>query len=79
MGWICITDGCEGHIINGIWDGTGVAYFSISEEITVLHDIFFEFLFTISGTMFMFLFLLLILTLIISIVINIRKLMKNVY
>ena len=72
MGWICITEGCNTHIVDGIWDGTGMAYFSIADEIKIIHDGFFRFLSSIGGSAFMFGFLILILTLVITLIISVR-------
>lgn len=73
MGWVCITDACEGHIVNGVWDKTGLAFFSISNEITIIHDRLFEFLMSLSPTLYMFGFMTLVFTLIISIFVTIKK------
>jgi hypothetical protein len=40
MGWICVTEETC-NIVEGVWNGHGVAYFSIQEEITRLHEIIF--------------------------------------
>ena len=50
MGWICISDNCIGHIdsITGKWDGTGIAYFSIKDELFLIHEKIFAFLASIT-------------------------------
>ena len=73
MGWVCIIDECEGHIVDGVWDKTGLAFFSISDEITIIHDKLFEYLMTITPTAYMFGIIMLIITMIISILVTIKK------
>jgi hypothetical protein len=50
MGWICIDNLCEGgHISSsGAWDGVGVAYYSIADDIMLVHDKAFDYLFAIA-------------------------------
>ena len=78
MGWICVSDLCEGHIVNGVWDGTGIAYFSIADEIGVLHNIFFGYLTQFGGNIFIFSMLIIIITLVISTMVNIKRGIKQV-
>ena len=72
MGWICVTDACEGHIVDGVWDKTGIAYFSIADEIKIIHDGFFAYISNIGGTAFMFAMLILVLTLVIALIVSAR-------
>ena len=78
MGWICVTDVCEGHIINGVWDGTGIAFFSIADEIKIIHDVFFNYILTISPTAYLFGFLIMILSLLVSLLVSVKiKMAQN--
>lgn len=77
MGWICITSNCEGHIINGVWDKTGIAYFSISDEISILHDKFFAFILNLSSTAYLVMFIIIILIFVISLMVNIRRAIQS--
>jgi len=77
MGWICVTDGCT-ILSNGLWDGSGIAFFSIADEIGFLHLRMFEFLMGISGTTYLFAFFLLIITLVISTMVSIKRVVKDV-
>lgn len=79
MGWICISNECEGHISSsGAWDGSGVAYFSISDEISILHDAFFNYLLHISPVTYMFMFIIIVLMLIISVILSIHSALREV-
>ena len=77
MGWVCITDECKGHIdvTGGMWDGTGMAYFSIADEITYIHDAFFSFLLNLSPSIYYVAILVLVLTFAVSVMIGIKRLM----
>ena len=72
MGWVCVTEACDGHVIDGLWDGTGIAFFSISDEIAIIHDRIFEYLMQVGSTAFMFAFLVLVLTMIIGLIVSVR-------
>ncbi len=77
MGWICVIDACNGHITNGLWDGTGIAFFSISEEISILHDIFFSYFMTLTMNAYMFMMLTLVITAVVSIIISVKMVVKK--
>jgi len=79
MGWICITDNCLGHISSsGMWDGTGIAFFSISDEVTILHDVFFNFLMNMSPGVYVMALFILVLSLFVSIMVSIKRAIKDV-
>jgi len=79
MGWICVTDACEGHIdvATGVWDGAGIAFFSISDEIAYIHSSFFSFLMSFSPTVYLYMFIIFVVTLIVSILVNVQRVMKQ--
>lgn len=78
MGWVCITDACDGHIVAGVWDGVGMAYFSIADEITILHSVMFSYLNSLSGTTILIGFLFIVVTLALAVFMTIRKGLKSV-
>jgi hypothetical protein len=80
MGWICVTSGtCE--VINNVWNQKGIAYFSISDEVGIYHDIFFNFMvhqLKTSFGLFMIIFVFLVIfALLISVRLAIRKHIAN--
>jgi hypothetical protein len=77
MGWECITDNCR--IINGEHNGQGLAYYSISEEISKLHSAFFEFIANMSPGIIAGVLIISFMLILIYIFFNIRDKIKDGY
>ena len=77
MGWICVTNECE-ILSTGLWNGDGIAFFSIASEITYYHDVFFSWLISISAPAYIMAFLILVITLVVSIMVSIKRSIINV-
>ena len=77
MGWECITDSCE--IINGEFNGQGLAYYSVSNEIKTLHEVFFDYLMNLTPGMMILYFTLAICVLIFYVFLNIKDKIQDGY
>ena len=74
MGWICVTESCK--IENNVWDGNGIAFFSIADEILIIHDGFFEFLMSLSYYTYMVMILIVVITAIVTFFVSLRRVIK---
>lgn len=75
MGWICVSESCEGHIdaSTGRWDGIGIAYYSIREEIFQIHERIFDFLAMIAPWQFFLIFMFFLIFFVIAMFVSVRK------
>jgi len=73
MGWICISETCNGHIVNGNWDGTGGAYYSIATDMQQLFDAATKWFFSIGSWIFVIALLFFFITLVMTFLWAINK------
>lgn len=70
MSWLCVTENCK--VVNGVWDLNGIAYYSIAEDILVLHDAIFNYFQTLTANTYMFMFFCLALTTVVALILGIK-------
>lgn len=75
MGWICIDQACEGHVLNGQWDGTGNAFYSIADDISILHVQLFAYLQAVAPSTIVFGIFILVLIFVIALFTSVRLVM----
>ena len=75
MGWICLNDVCK--VSDDIWNGDGLAYYSISDDIKNIHEKFFEYIFNMTPGMIGFIVIISLSILIFSIFLSIRRTIES--
>jgi hypothetical protein len=66
MGWTCISETCNNHIIDGQWDGTGAAYYSIADDISQLYTAAITWFFSIASWVFIVAILLFLISIVLA-------------
>jgi hypothetical protein len=73
MGWTCISETCAGHIIDGKWDGVGIAYYSLAEDMARLFNATITWFFSIAGWVYFIAITLFVFSLITAFFLAVRK------